>query len=102
MGKRRLPTRRHTVQALRNTRSPRRLRVDESRLLDFPSIKQILAAVALACALACVGSAGFSQTGVIMIAINKMTVGAAPSGFEFARTGQGGPGRWAVADDATA
>ena len=76
--------------------------MDGSRPLDCPSIKQFLAAIALACALACTGSAGFSQTGAIMIAIAKMTVGAAPLGFEFARTGQGGPGRWAVADVATA
>jgi hypothetical protein len=73
--------------------------VDRSRPLDFPSIKQIIAATALACALAFVGSAGFTQTGAIMVAIDKMTVGAAPAGFEFARTGQGGPGRWAVAAD---
>jgi hypothetical protein len=78
------------------------LRVDGSRPLDFPSIKQIVAAIALACALACAGSVGFSQTGAIMVAIDKMTVGAAPAGFEFARTGQGGPGRWAVAADTTA
>ena len=76
--------------------------MDGSRPLDFPSIKQILAATTLACALACAGSASFSQTGAIMIAIDKMTVGAAPAGFAFARTGQGGPGLWAVADDATA
>ena len=76
--------------------------MDGSRPLDFPSIKQILAATTLACALACADSAGFSQTGAIMIAIDKMTVGAAPAGFKFARTGQGGPGLWAVADDASA
>jgi len=76
--------------------------VDESRPLDFPSIKQIPAAIALACALVCAGSAGFSQTGAIMIAIDKMTIGSAPGGFAFARTGQGGPGLWTVADDATA
>ena len=37
-----------------------------------------------------------------MIAIEKMSVGAAPPEFEFARTGQGGPSRWVVVDDATA
>ncbi len=37
-----------------------------------------------------------------MIPIDKMTVGATPSDFEFARTGQGGPARWAVVGDATA
>jgi hypothetical protein len=52
------------------------LRVDGNRPLDFPSIKQIVAAIALACALACAGSVGFSQTGAIMVAIDKMPVGA--------------------------
>jgi len=37
-----------------------------------------------------------------MIALDKMTVGAAPADFEFARTGQGGPAQWTVAADATA
>ncbi len=37
-----------------------------------------------------------------MIAIEKMNVGAAPSDFEFGRTGQGGPGQWAEVADATA
>jgi hypothetical protein len=37
-----------------------------------------------------------------MIAIDKMTVGAAPADFEFARTGQGVPAQWTVAADATA
>jgi hypothetical protein len=78
------------------------LRVDGNRPPNFVSIKHILAASALAGAIACAGSAGFAQTGAIMIAIDKMTVGAAPADFEFARTGQGGPGRWAVAADASA
>ena len=37
-----------------------------------------------------------------MIPIEKMTVGAAPPEFEFARTGQGGPSQWVVVEDATA
>ena len=37
-----------------------------------------------------------------MIPIEKMTVGAAPSDFEFARTGQGAIGQWVVVEDATA
>jgi hypothetical protein len=37
-----------------------------------------------------------------MIAFDKMTVGAAPADFVFARTGQGGPAQWVVAADATA
>jgi hypothetical protein len=72
--------------------------VDGNRPLNSTLIKYIAAA----CALACAGSAGFTQTGVIMIAIDKMTVGAAPADFEFARTGQGGPGQWTVTADATA
>ena len=37
-----------------------------------------------------------------MIAIDRMTVGTAPEGFAFVRTGQGGPAQWAVVADATA
>ena len=37
-----------------------------------------------------------------MIPIEKMTVGAAPTDFEFARTGQGAIGQWIVVEDATA
>jgi hypothetical protein len=37
-----------------------------------------------------------------MIAIDSMSVGTAPDGFKFARTGQGGPAQWAVVADATA
>jgi len=37
-----------------------------------------------------------------MIPIYKMTVGAAPPEFEFARTGQGGPSQWTVVEDASA
>jgi hypothetical protein len=76
--------------------------MDATKPLNFASIKRILAAVVLACAVACAGSTGYTQTGAIMIAIDKMTVGAAPADFEFARTGQGGPGQWAVAADESA
>src|SRR6186997_1005271 len=48
------------------------------------------------------GSAALTQAGSIMIFIDKMTVGAAPAGFEFARTGQGGQAQWVVSADATA
>ena len=76
--------------------------MDRSRLFTFIPIKHIFAAAALAGAMACMGTAGLTQTGVTMIAINKMIVGAAPADFEFARTGQGGPAQWTVAADATA
>ena len=74
----------------------------ESLSPNFASIRRILAAAVLACVVACAGPAGFAQTGAIMIAIDKMAPGAAPADFEFARTGQGGPGQWAVAADASA
>ena len=50
----------------------------------------------------CVATTARSQTGAIMIAIDRMTVGTAPDGFKFARTGQGEPAQWAVVADATA
>ena len=76
--------------------------MDERQPPDSPSISRVFTAGALACAMACAGSAGFTQTGAIMIAIDKMTVGAAPAGFETARTGQGAPSQWTVMADATA
>jgi hypothetical protein len=66
------------------------------------SIKNIVSAAAFMCAIAGAASVGLSQTGVIMIAIDKMTVGTTPTDFEVARTGQGGPARWAVVADASA
>ena len=75
--------------------------MDGSRPFGFPSFKHIVIA-AFACVLACAGSAGFSQTGAIMVAIDKMTVGAAPADFEFARSGQGRPAQWAVVADPSA
>lgn len=37
-----------------------------------------------------------------MVPIDKMTVGAAPADFAFARTGQGAIGQWLVVEDASA
>jgi hypothetical protein len=76
--------------------------MDGNKLFTFLPINHIFAAAALAGAIVCLGTAGLTQTGVIMIAIDKMNVGAAPADFEFARTGQGGPAQWTVAADATA
>src|SRR5262249_6316705 len=47
------------------------------------------------------GSEGLSQSAATVVAIANMEVGAAPADFKFARTGQGGPGRWTVVDDPT-
>ena len=76
--------------------------MNASRLFTFLPIKRIFPAAALASAIACMGTAGLTQTGAIMIAIAKMTVGAAPADFEFARTGQGRPAQWTVSADGTA
>ena len=73
----------------------------DGTMRSFPTIRLIITAGLAACALACVAPA-LSQTGAVMIPIEKMTVGAPPPEFEFARTGQGGPGQWVVVDDATA
>jgi hypothetical protein len=60
--------------------------------------KMIFAAVTVF-AVVCAPSAGLTQKGAIMIAIDKMTVGEPPTEFNFARTGQGGPAQWAVVSD---
>jgi hypothetical protein len=75
--------------------------MDASRFFTFRPTKHIFAAACL-CAIACLATAGLTQTGVIMIAFDKMTVGAAPADFAFARTGQGGPAQWTVTTDMTA
>jgi Galactocerebrosidase, C-terminal lectin domain len=55
-----------------------------------------------ACVTAGVASMALAQQGAVMIAIEQMDVGKVPTGFDFARTGQGGPGQWIVVSDATA
>jgi hypothetical protein len=67
----------------------------------FTNLKPALAVVLAAWA-AHAGEATGAETGVTMIAIDQMTVGSAPEGFSFARTGQGGPAQWSVAADPSA
>ena len=77
--------------------------MDGSKPLHFQPISRILFAITVAGALACVGSPGFAQRkDATMIAIGTMPVGDPPADFEFGRTGQGGPARWLVVNDATA
>ena len=76
--------------------------MDENRPHAFPFNTSIVAAAAAACAMACVVSLALAQQATTMIAIDKMNVGMPPVDFDFARTGQGGPGQWAVVADATA
>jgi hypothetical protein len=68
-----------TVETVQAPALPEEIPVDQTKSLDFRSIKRILAATALACAFACAASGGLAETGAIMIAIDKMTPGAAPT-----------------------
>ena len=76
--------------------------MNKSQLIPSRPMKRIFTAGVLGCVIACAGTTSFTQTGVIMIAVDKMTIGASPTEFEFARTGQGGPSQWSVAADPTA
>lgn len=76
--------------------------MDGNKVSFFPSNKPFFAAAVAACAIACAASAGLAQKGTTMIAIEKMDIGRPPAGFEFARTGQGGPGQWVVVSDPAA
>ena len=75
--------------------------MDGRRFPDLPSISLCLAAALSAGAMAC-AAAALAQTGAIMIDLERMTVGGAPTDFDFARTGSGAIGQWAVVADATA
>ena len=76
--------------------------MDGNRPSIFSSNRLVFAAAVAACALACAASAGLAQKGTTMIALEKMDVGSPPAGFEFTRTGQGGPAQWVVVSDPTA
>jgi len=76
--------------------------MDGNRPSIFSSNRLVFAAAVAACALACAASAGLAQEGTTMIALEKMDVGSPPAGFEFTRTGQGGPAQWVVVSDPTA
>src|SRR5438105_376196 len=73
--------------------------MDGRRLRFFPSIR--LAFVAT-CALACAGALALAQPATTIVAIETMSVGAAPPDFDFERTGRGKPGQWVVTADTTA
>ncbi len=60
------------------------------------------AALAAMCLAIGIGALGLAQGGTTMIEIAKMTPGAPPSDFDFARTGQGPPGQWGVVADTSA
>ncbi|MCK1641725.1 hypothetical protein IVA95_30315 [Bradyrhizobium sp. 157] len=65
-------------------------------------IRPALLAFLAACFLADVGLFAFAQTGAVMIAIDRLTLGSRPAGFTFAQTGRGAEGEWTVTADPTA
>jgi len=68
---------------------------------SFAPLSPIIKISLAACILVCAATQPPAQTGAIVIPIEKMTVGGAPADFEFARTGQGAIGQWAVVEDPT-
>jgi hypothetical protein len=76
--------------------------MDESRAAIFSPPKLILIVALAAVVLPCASSSVRAETGAVMIAIDRMTVGSSPDGFTFARTGQGGAAQWTVTADPTA
>src|SRR4051794_24096317 len=67
-----------------------------------PSIRSIIIAGFAACTLVWTAIPTLSQTGGVMIPIDTMPLGDAPTDFEFARTGQGATGHWVVVEDTSA
>jgi hypothetical protein len=76
--------------------------MDESRAVSFSPPKLILIVALAAVVLPYASSSVRAETGAVMIAIDRMTVGSSPDGFTFARTGQGGAAQWTVTADPTA
>ena len=69
------------------------------KLFRFPRSWPCLA---LAASLLAFALPAHAETGAAMVAIDRLTIGSEPSGFTFARTGQGGEGKWSVTADPTA
>ena len=74
--------------------------MDEIKPHLSPIILLILAAAVIGAVMAS-GSDGLSQSAATVIAIGKMELGAAPTGFKFRADGQGAPGKWVVVSDPT-
>jgi hypothetical protein len=75
--------------------------MDGNRRHPFSLLLLVFAAATIAEFVVFSGSDGLSQSAASVVAIARMEVGAAPADFEFARTGQGAPGKWTVVADAT-
>src|SRR5262245_58238592 len=75
--------------------------MNRNRSPNFHSISSLLTAALAVGALAC-AAAALAQTGAVTIDLERMTPGAAPADFDFARTGSGAVGQWTVVADASA
>jgi hypothetical protein len=62
----------------------------------------LTATVGIAGALACAATRGWSVDATTRVDIATNAIGAPPSGFEVAQTGEGEPGQWTVVRDSTA
>src|SRR4029453_17405284 len=80
----------------------RGLRMDGTGPIFFYPRRSVLTSFLAACFLADATLFASAQTGAAMIAIDRMTPGSPPTGFSFARTGQGSEGKWTVTEDRTA
>jgi hypothetical protein len=76
--------------------------MDESRPDHTPVILLTLVAAVVAGLVLFAAPDGFAQSAATVIAVARMDLGAAPADFDFAQTGQGGPGQWAVVSDTSA
>ena len=70
--------------------------------IDLSIVASLKLIFTTASALAGAIAPGLAQSSPILVPIESMVVGSPPADFDFARTGQGGPGKWAVVGDPTA
>jgi hypothetical protein len=64
--------------------------------MDLSIIASLKLIFTTACALAGTIAPGLAQSNAVLVPIESMVVGSAPKDFDFARTGRGSPGKWAV------
>jgi hypothetical protein len=79
----------------------RRLRMFGIKPFRFSVLLLSAVVVAVACAVVFSGPDALSQSAATVVAIAKMDIGSSPAGFDFARTGEGGPSQWTVTSDIT-
>jgi len=70
----------------------------KSRRICIYATERLLAAAFIAS----IATLAPAQQGTTMVSIESMDIGSTPADFDFARTGQGGPGVWKVVADPSA